>query len=54
MLADDKARGAQANVLLASHAGAKLYPAVGYETIGKLLIFGPPRSAARPAPDQDA
>jgi GNAT superfamily N-acetyltransferase len=52
MLADDQAGGARANILLASHAGAKLYPAVGYETIGRLLIFAPPRSAARAAPRQ--
>jgi GNAT superfamily N-acetyltransferase len=50
MLADDKTTGAQANILLASHAGAKLYPAVGYETIGKLLMFVPPRSAAQSSP----
>jgi GNAT superfamily N-acetyltransferase len=43
MLADDKAMGAQANILLASHAGARLYPTVGYETIGKLLMFAPPK-----------
>ena len=50
MLADDQASGARANILLASHAGAKLYPAVGYETIGRLLIFVPLRSAARSSP----
>jgi GNAT superfamily N-acetyltransferase len=43
MLADDKAYGAQANILLSSHAGAKLYPTVGYEEIGELLMFAPPK-----------
>jgi GNAT superfamily N-acetyltransferase len=44
MLADDKAAGAEANILLASHAGARLYPTVGYETIGELLMFTPPKA----------
>ena len=39
MLADDRAAGIKANVLLASHVGAKLYPEVGYEPIGQLLLF---------------
>ena len=43
MLTDDRAAGAEANVLLASHAGAKLYPVLGYETIGKLFVFNPPK-----------
>lgn len=43
MLADDAAAGCKANVLLASHTGAKLYPTVGYRTIGELLIFTPGR-----------
>jgi predicted acetyltransferase len=43
MLADDKAYGAQANILLSSYAGAKLYPTVGYEEIGELLMFAPPK-----------
>jgi predicted acetyltransferase len=41
MLADDRRSGAQQAVLLASHAGAKLYPVVGYEQIGELLLFTP-------------
>jgi predicted GNAT family acetyltransferase len=41
MLADDREHGALHNVLLASHAGAKLYPAVGYEQIGTLHLFCP-------------
>jgi len=42
-LTDDRAAGFQANVLLASHAGSRLYPTVGYQTIGELLMFVPPR-----------
>jgi len=41
MLQDDKAFGARANVLLASHAGAKLYPIVGYQQIGMLYMYTP-------------
>lgn len=43
MLRDDVERGASAAVLLASHAGAKLYPVVGYQQIGELLLFTPPK-----------
>ena len=50
MLADDRASGAQANVLLASHAGAKLYPVVGYRQIGTLFAFMPKRSGTDHAP----
>jgi predicted acetyltransferase len=39
MLRDDRAHGARQSVLLASHAGALLYPHVGYEQIGMLLMF---------------
>lgn len=41
MLSDDRNWGAQSAVLLASHAGAMLYPVVGYEQIGTLLVFRP-------------
>jgi GNAT superfamily N-acetyltransferase len=41
MLHDDCAGCAQTAVLLASHTGAKLYPVVGYEQIGTLLLFTP-------------
>jgi len=41
MLRDDRALGARNAVLLASHAGAKLYPIVGYEQIGTLLLYSP-------------
>jgi GNAT superfamily N-acetyltransferase len=43
MLRDDRNAGAETAVLLASHAGALLYPAVGYEMIGTLLLFTPVR-----------
>lgn len=42
-LADDRRYGLTAAVLTASHAGALLYPALGYRTLGTLLIFTPPR-----------
>lgn len=43
ILEDDGKAGASASALLASHAGAKLYPTVGYELIGELMMFCPPR-----------
>jgi len=46
MLADDRAHDAKAAVLLASHAGAKLYPVVGYQRIGMLYVFTREVSAA--------
>jgi GNAT superfamily N-acetyltransferase len=44
MLRDDRSGGANLAVLLASHTGAKLYPVVGYEQIGTLLLFAPRRT----------
>ncbi|MBA1140230.1 GNAT family N-acetyltransferase [Mesorhizobium neociceri] len=41
MLQDDRACGSRCSVLMATHAGALLYPRMGYERIGTLLIFGP-------------
>lgn len=41
MLQDDRARGSRCSALMATHAGALLYPRMGYERIGTLLIFGP-------------
>lgn len=41
MLADDRKIGASASYLLATHTGALLYPRLGYEQIGKLLIYAP-------------
>jgi len=43
MLRDDRAHGAVVSALLASHTGAMLYPVVGYEQIGELLVFVPNR-----------
>jgi len=43
MLADDKRLGATHSVLLASNAGSHLYPTLGYEQIGLLQLFTPPR-----------
>ena len=41
LLRDDIAHGSRASVLTASHAGAMLYPHVGFEPIGKLLLYTP-------------
>jgi GNAT superfamily N-acetyltransferase len=41
MLRDDRAYGASQSTLLASHTGALLYQAVGYERLGHLLLFTP-------------
>lgn len=41
MLRGDRAQGVKQSVLLSSHAGALLYPRVGYEQIGLLLILAP-------------
>jgi GNAT superfamily N-acetyltransferase len=46
MLRDDRNRGARRSVLLSSHAGALVYPKVGYEQIGQLLILVPRRNRA--------
>lgn len=43
MLRDDRAAGATCSVLTASHTGALLYPVVGYELVGELLLFTPKR-----------
>lgn len=45
LLRDDRKHGAKQAVLLASHAGAKLYTAMRYRQIGTLLLFNPPRSS---------
>jgi GNAT superfamily N-acetyltransferase len=41
MLRDDRKHGARRSVLLSSHTGALVYPRVGYEQVGGLLIFAP-------------
>jgi predicted N-acetyltransferase YhbS len=46
MLRDDRALGSKCSVLTASHTGALLYPRVGYERIGTLLMFAPRRDCA--------
>lgn len=47
MLRDDRRLGAESSVLLASHAGAKLYPKLGYQPIGTLLIYAPRKDLLR-------
>lgn len=49
MLHDDKAAGAVASVLLASHTGAMLYPLLGYQRLGTLYIYTPRRPVASDA-----
>ena len=44
MLRDDRACGSKCSVLTASHAGALLYPRLGYERIGTLFMFAPRRA----------
>lgn len=39
MLLDDRDHGFASSVLLASHAGAKLYPQLGYRQIGMLYLY---------------
>ncbi|BAB48002.1 GNAT family N-acetyltransferase [Mesorhizobium japonicum] len=41
MLRDDQARGSRCSGATATHAGALLYPCMGYERTGTLLILGP-------------
>ena len=41
VLRDDRKNGSKLAVLTASHAGAKLYPVVGYKQIGTLMLFTP-------------
>jgi GNAT superfamily N-acetyltransferase len=44
MLRDDRAHGSQRSILLASHTGALLYDAIGYELLGRLLVFTPKKA----------
>ena len=46
LLADDRAHGVEASVLLASSDGARLYPHLGYRQLGVLQIFCPVRRRA--------
>jgi GNAT superfamily N-acetyltransferase len=41
MLHDDRDQGMRCSVLSASHSGALLYPRVGYELLGELLVYTP-------------
>lgn len=41
LLRDDQSRRVKASYLSASHAGAMLYPHLGFETIGHLLLYTP-------------
>lgn len=43
LLRDDRSFGIRQSVLLASHVGALLYPKLGYQQIGLMYIFAPPR-----------
>jgi GNAT superfamily N-acetyltransferase len=45
LLADDRAHGVTASLLLASSDGARLYPHLGYRRLGVLQIFSPLRRA---------
>jgi len=47
MLADDYRFGVRESVLLATTAGARLYPHLGYEQIGLLQVFNPIDWASR-------
>ncbi|HRI42827.1 MAG TPA: GNAT family N-acetyltransferase [Fimbriimonadaceae bacterium] len=43
MLREDAENGMEHSVLLASNAGARLYPRLGYRQVGMLLLFAPTR-----------
>lgn len=45
LLNDDRRQGIRSNVLIASKAGARLYPHLGYQLIGALQLFCPQPSA---------
>lgn len=47
MLADDRRFGVEHSVLLASNAGSKLYPTLGYDQIGLLQLFMPAAASPR-------
>ena len=44
MLRDDRVHGSKLAVLTASHAGAKLYPIVGYRQIATLMLYTPKKN----------
>ncbi len=41
MLRDHREHGSTWSVPLSSHAGALLYPTVGYEMLGRLMLYTP-------------
>ncbi|SDT24913.1 GNAT family N-acetyltransferase [Actinopolymorpha singaporensis] len=43
MLRDDRKHASTASVLTASRAGAELYRSAGYDQLGELLLFQPPK-----------
>lgn len=47
MLRDDRAHRSRCSVLAATHDGAFLYPRMGYERIGTLLIFAPKKQTTK-------
>ena len=43
MMRDDRQQGIKASTLTSSKAGAKLYTTIGYQPLGTLLLFTPPK-----------
>ncbi len=43
MMRDDRKQGIKASVLTSSNEGAKLYRTLGYQSLGTLLLFTPPK-----------
>lgn len=43
MMRDDRKQGIKASTLTSSKAGAKLYTTLGYQPLGSLLLFTPPK-----------
>jgi predicted GNAT family acetyltransferase len=43
LLTDNRSAGEGMTVLLSSKTGAHLYPKLGFEQIGTLLLYQPPR-----------
>lgn len=42
-MSDNYTRGIKDHVLVASHTGAKLYPTLGYQSLGTLCSYNPPK-----------
>lgn len=45
MMRDDRKHGIKASVLTSSKAGSKLYTTLGYQPLGTLLLFTPPKES---------